>query len=119
MLELDLPLPPEPLYPNSRTRNHNYFAKLVKSNRATVAMLAKVAKPHGAPFDALILQPVFYMPRRRDADNLLAWIKSTQDGLQDAGWVRNDSTITLLPPKQVTGKLAGRKLILQVVARPI
>jgi len=57
----------------------------------------------------------FHMPRRRDEDGLIAWLKPVFDGLQDAGVITNDSALTIGRVEQVTGKkAAGRKMVLTI-----
>ena len=118
MLEITLPLPPEVLHPNGRTRNHKYRAAMVKKTRGEAALLAKAAAPDPAtlmiPWTKATIQATFYLPRKRDQDGLIAWLKSYADGLQDAGIILNDSGFTWLPPIQHTGKLAGRRVVLRI-----
>lgn len=112
-IHITLPLPPEQLHPNGRTRNHGYRAALVRRARGEACMVAK-----GFTFQCELasVHATFYMPRRRDEDGLAAWLKSYLDGFQDAGIVTNDSAFSAIGVSQVTGKEADgeRKVILTI-----
>jgi hypothetical protein len=106
MTTLTLPLPPRILHPNGRAWGWRYRAAMVKKARLEAGLIAKAAGP--VLCERLTIQPTFYLLRKRDGDGLNSWLKAYLDGIQDAGWVKNDSAITLLPPIQVTGKARGR-----------
>lgn len=110
-ITLTLPLPPEVLHPNGRTKKHGYRAAMVRKTREESCWVARHRVLSTCPWDKASVQLVYYMPRRRDEDGLIAWAKSSQDGIADAGIIANDSGFTVLPPQQVTGKKAGRKLV--------
>lgn len=114
LAEVTLPLPPDVLHPNARTRNYRYRAAMVKKARDESRFLAGRAWNGRSPLPAATVKATFYMPRRRDGDGLNSWLKPYLDGLADAGIVANDSAFTLLPPSQVTGKDAGRKVVLRI-----
>lgn len=113
LMILTLPLPPEVLHPNGRTKKPMYRAKMIRKTRGETAFVARQHAP-SQPFETATVQATFYLPRRRDGDGLNAWIKAVLDGLQDAGIVANDSGVTLLPPLQVTGKNVERRLELRI-----
>lgn len=103
-LTIDLPLPPEVIHPNGRTRSYHKRARLLKAARGWANMAARCVSADGLPWDRATVQAYFTLPRKRDGDGLNAWLKPYLDGLQDAGIVQNDSGVTLLPPIQETGK---------------
>lgn len=99
---LVLPLPSPYLHPNKtpRTRKgHIIRGKLVKDRRKLCAALAGAQGLDSLPWPAATLQAhfLFETKRRRDTDNLLAWLKSTIDGIADAGIVEDDSQFTYPP----------------------
>ena len=114
---LTLPLPPAGLHPNAKHRHHwQAKARLAKMCRYQTALVAKQQAPE-QPWKRCLIIPEFYMPRRRDFDGLVAWLKATIDGLQDGGIVSNDSGVQVGGPIQHTGKAAGRKLVLTITER--
>ena len=99
-----LPLPSKYLHPNKtpRTRKgHIIKARLTRERRALCKALATAQALDSIPWEAATFQAHFFFEtnRRRDADNLLAWCKSTVDGIADAGIITNDSNFTY-PPVQ-------------------
>jgi len=99
-----LPLPSKYLHPNKtpRTRKgHIIKARLTRERRALCKALASAQALDSIPWEAATFQAHFFFEtnRRRDADNLLAWCKSTVDGIADAGIITNDSNFTY-PPVQ-------------------
>lgn len=102
-----LPLPPQANYPNSRT---HWKAKMKpKKQQRTDAYYAALSRSP-PKWNRATCQATFYLPRRRDSDNLLAWLKSSFDGLEDAGIIANDRGLIHLPVEQVTAKAAnGRR----------
>ena len=114
-LTIELPLPAEHLHPNKRSRNHAFMARLVRDARETARWVTNGHTPRDfKPFGKCTLRATFYMPRRRDDDGLVSWLKPYRDGIADAGIVENDSQITMLPPEQITGKKAGRKVVIRI-----
>lgn len=111
---IELPLPPEPLYLNGRIKNRYGLSRLIADARATAALIAKQVRPREL-FKSATIDAVFWMPRRRDDDNLKAWCKQYQDGMQGIVY-GNDSNVVITSATQVTGKAAGgqRKLVLTV-----
>lgn len=112
-MKLTLPLPPKCLHPNARSCWQAKVAATRKC-RAEAALVARTApdKP-SEPWVRATIQATFYMPRRHDPDNLLAWAKSAFDGLQGIV-IENDSGFTHLSPRQITGKDVGRRLELEI-----
>lgn len=122
-ITITLPLPPQAMYPNARK---HWKAKMAPKRQqrndaytaAIDAMFCRNGK--GRPYWQLAeCQATFYLERRRDGDNLIAWLKATFDGLEDAGIVENDGNFIHLPPKQVTGKQTNgeRKVVLTITER--
>ena len=97
---VEIPIPPPQLKPNARV-HYMAKAKATKKHRAVVGMLALAARPlHHKPFAACSIRAEFYFKqrRRRDPDNLIAWLKSAFDGLRDAGIIVDDWRVTHEPP---------------------
>ena len=113
MITIELPLPHISLHPNSRPHYLNK-ARQTKKARAEAGFMAKQCRDASCPWKAAILHATFHMPRKRDDDGLVAWIKPLRDGLQDAGLVTNDSQIRVGNIEQVTGRSAGRKVVLRL-----
>lgn len=110
---LTLPVPAEVLHPNARSHWASK-ARATKKRRHEVATVAAAYRTPCMPWKAATIQATFYLPRRRDGDGLNSWLKATIDGLADAGYVKNDSAFTLLPPLQVTGKEVDFRLVLEI-----
>ena len=78
-------------------------ARLVKQCRAAARLAALIAAAAKKPLLKSATIQVFWFSktvRTQDADNLLGRLKSTFDGIADAGIVANDRGITHLPPVQ-------------------
>lgn len=97
-----VPLPSANLSPNKRVhwatkardaRYHREFAKL----RACKALLHYDKKPQWK-MAVVSCEAFFDVNRKRDGDNFIAAMKSTFDGLADAGIVENDSGFIHMPP---------------------
>lgn len=122
-LVIDLPLPPERLHPNVRGVVWQERARMVKKARGESAFLAKraigdlSARVPWTPFMRAIIKATFYMPRKRDTDGLISWLKSYLDGLQGPDLViKNDSGFSWEMPVQITGKLAkGRRAVVLTI----
>jgi hypothetical protein len=112
-LVFTLPLPAEGLHPNKRPRNHAFHSRLVRDARETARCIANGHTPIAfKPFERCTMHATFHMPRRRDDDGLLSWLKHYRDGIADAGLVSNDAHITMLAPSQVTGKKEDRRVVI-------
>ena len=116
MIVIPLPLPPEQLHSNGRTRSHGWRASLVRKARGEAKLVAGQYRPR-VPYEAVTIQPTFYLHRKRDGDGLNAWLKPYLDGIADAKIVANDSGVTLLPPIQVTGKKQSPRVVLTITER--
>ena len=103
MIELYLPFPSRQLHPNGRPPNWAVRSRLVSERRALVKDLATIAEVvpseplQSATVDVLLLNKT---ARKQDADNALAWLKSTIDGLVDAGIFADDNELTYKPVRQ-------------------
>jgi len=120
-VKIDLPLPPDEVYPNARP-HWSAKSRATKKQRQAAAILARQAtqfRCYGFPWKAATVQATFYRGRRIDTDNALASLKASFDGLADAGIIANDSGLTHLPVVQVTGKATGgrRGVELRIVNR--
>lgn len=97
-VEISLPLPHPSLSPNSR-KHWATKARWVKTFRDLARIAAIEAMPCSPHWPSATVRCTFTFPdrRKRDADNLLASMKSAFDGLADAGIVANDSGFRHLP----------------------
>lgn len=96
-LTLQLPLPARQLSPNARV-HWSGKRRAVKEARAAAREESRRvmgdAGMRSAPrWEKATYRCVFFLPdaRKRDADNLMASLKSYLDGIADAGVVVNDS----------------------------
>jgi len=89
---LVLPLPNRALSPNARV---NPFAKRAAARKARRLACEAVERCEidGLPWTACKVEVYLYHKtnRRRDADNAVAMLKSTYDGIVDAGVVTDDT----------------------------
>jgi Holliday junction resolvase RusA-like endonuclease len=119
-ITITLPLPPAEMYPNARKHwRAKMKPKKQQRNSAYAAAMDALESELPPRWKLAECQATFYLERRRDGDNLAAWLKATMDGLQDAGIVANDSGFIHLPPIQHTAKAANgeRKVVLQITER--
>lgn len=120
---ISLPLPPAKLHPNRRPI-HQERARLTKQYRAA-ARYAAIDAMNRAGWRAaprwkratVLAVFAFRTNRRRDRDNLLAWLKSAFDGLADSGLIDNDSGLTHLPPEQYEAGIAERPGVVLTVTK--
>ena len=106
-LTITLPLPHKHLSPNARV--HHMVKHRVKSTARLLAKLEAINAMTRAEMDqpgewrwkwpAATVRCLFYFRqnRRRDADNLLASMKTYFDGLTDSGLIDDDHGLTHLP----------------------
>lgn len=104
---ITLPLPHPHLSPNSRVHHMvkarvKRTARLLAKLEASNAMLRQDLETHretvwGWRSATVRCRFYFRQDRRRDADNLLASMKSYFDGLTDSGLIADDSGLTHLP----------------------
>jgi len=97
-----LPFPDKILQPNARC-HWRVKAKATKANREQVKLLCIIREviPEEPITNALV---TFHFrkktKRKQDADNALAWLKSTIDGLVDAGVFSDDKELSYAPITQ-------------------
>jgi len=104
-----MPLPSPYLHPNKAPRSRRGYiikGKLTKERRALAERLATAQCVESAPWPAATVLARFYFTtnRKRDNDNLLAWLKASVDGIADAGIVSDDSCFTYLPVQSFIDK---------------
>lgn len=112
-LTITLPLPPIELHPN-KLPHRMAKRRLTKAYKATATIQClKALRDCGFGFrpkwDFVTGQATFTQrtAAHRDGDNLNAWIKAAQDSLAEAGIVKNDRGVLLLPPVQLIGPDEG------------
>ncbi len=93
--EIEMSLPDKRLHPNGRTRNHSEMARLVRERRELVKDYGLAHE--GPPIERghITLKYLTFSQVRPDNDNLVAWAKSTIDGIVDAGIISNDRNFTV------------------------
>lgn len=103
---VDVPQPPGILHPNQRSHNWRAQAAAVKKQRQAAGYCAIAACKERPQWKWVALGLHFCFRGKRkganwhDPDNLIAWAKSSVDGLQDAELLANDRMVLWLPPKQ-------------------
>jgi Holliday junction resolvase RusA-like endonuclease len=122
-ITIELPMPPKQLHPNARS---HWRAKLKpKAQQRQQAYLAALDALRGAVsprWESAKIHATYWLGSRgkkHDADNLIAWLKATVDGLQDAGILADDSGLTWLPPDQIYGKGTGTERTVVLVLEPL
>jgi Holliday junction resolvase RusA-like endonuclease len=96
-LVIVLPLPPKSLHTNARV-HFMAKSKATKAYRLEAAITAGQYKSKPRWENAHVHIVYFFKDeRRRDKDNLLAWLKAAMDGIADAGIVSNDSGFVYMP----------------------
>lgn len=113
-ITITLPIPAAALSPNARRLWHQKCGP-VRDARLAAKLLAIDAmnrmKMWVAPkWEWAEVQATFYYPtnRRRDSDNSAACLKSSLDGIADAGIVENDSGFIHHPPVLLVDKVNPR-----------
>lgn len=114
-----LPLPSKYLHPNRQPRSRKGFiikGRLTKERRALAREMMVAERIETAPWEDVEVRIKYFFTcrRRRDKDNLLAWLKATMDGLADGGIVKDDSRFTYMPVEEEIDKLDPRVEILLV-----
>lgn len=113
-----LPLPPRKLSPNARS-HWAPKARATREYRARASMMAQVAmnrRPRPEWREASLLARWWFPDaRRRDPDNLVAWLKSAIDGLRDARVLADDDRLVVLPPEVAIDRANPR---VELVIRP-
>lgn len=101
LITASLPLPPKSLQANGST---NRMARAVDKKKTRLrAYLAFRELSPPIPWERAKYRVEFRVPRKMDQDNLISWLKSYLDGIQDAGVVRNDSGLSLDGISQLSG----------------
>lgn len=119
-ITVEIPMPPKQLHPNARSHwRARMKPKAMQRQHAYLAALDALRGRVSPKWIAAQIHATFYLGsrgRKTDNDNLIAWLKASIDGLEDAGIVDDDSGITWLPPSQVYGKGTGtdRKVVLSI-----
>jgi len=106
---ITLPLPSRALMPNAR----HHWRDIAKAKRIARLTSRYSSEPYVGQIDAMAAVSCearffFETARKRDRDNLIAWLKAYFDGLQDSGLIRNDSDITHLPARVMQDEKAPR-----------
>lgn len=97
---LTLPKLPKATHPNG---SHGHWATVKdakKKQKEAAYLVAKEAMGNAKGFPwkaATVLVTYFTVSDKTDADNLLAWLKSSIDSLQTAGLIENDSSFSFPP----------------------
>lgn len=106
---LDLPLPPDVLRSNGRTRNYKYRAKMVARARDEAATAAIAAENRPArPWKHAKVHVTFYVSGNHDKHNLAHWCKASIDGLQGV-LIESDAAAEVLEPAMVKVPRGGRQ----------
>lgn len=116
-MTIELPLPPKAVHPNARSHwAAKARAKKQQRSDATTAALAALNGARRPRWGQAEVHATFYLARKTDPDNLIAWMKASLDGLQDAGIIANDNDLMHLSPAQVLDpKRSGKRgLVLRV-----
>lgn len=120
MLTLTLKHPPRELHPNGRASVFN-GARLVKLSRLYAKLEAinamnRIGWMKPPQWEKATTRTTFHFDkkRRRDGDNLGAWLKSYWDGIADAGVVVNDSGFHHEPPTIVVSGV--NIVVIEIVA---
>lgn len=103
-IRLTLPLPDSRLSQNSRV-HWATRARLSRWARGAAKLSAQVACADNKtiPWRKARIRAIWYFRDRRycsDSDNLIARMKSTRDGLADAGIVSDDQAFVVTDPEQ-------------------
>ena len=94
-----MPWPNRLLSPNARV-HHMLKSRYTRASRAAASAVAREHpfRPLRTPVCAVL--PISTTKRRRDIDNVLAGLKSTLDGVTDAGWWKDDCEILAITIRQ-------------------
>lgn len=116
---VEIPLPPPETHPNKRVHWAPKSRAKAKQRQDAYFAAIEALGQHSPRWPVAEVEATFYTSRRGDGDNLIAWLKATFDGLEDAGVIDNDGGFIHLPPKQVTGKASkgDRKVVLVITHR--
>jgi crossover junction endodeoxyribonuclease RusA len=114
-----LPLPSRTTHPNARG-HWAVKARATKQQRqdAYYAALAALDCREPPRWKHATIHAAFYKPNGRvlgDADNCVAWLKASADGIADAGILDNDRGLVWLAPTQIVGKTAGEPRVVVTI----
>lgn len=121
MITITLPLPHKHLSPNARV----YWGQVAtaKKRARRDAKYEAIAEMSSSQISAPHLQSArveyrFYFKtnHRHDADNAIASMKASLDGLTDAGLWTDDSVVTLLPPVLAVDRVRPRVEVVVTVS---
>ena len=115
MIELTLPLPSVKLQPNKMVHRLGKL-KLIAQARDEAGFNAIKQHPDVKGWSRAAIRPIFYRKQKShfmDADNAIAWLKTTIDGLVYSGMFTDDKELIYLPVVQRVDKEDPR-LVLQV-----
>lgn len=106
---ITLPLPSRSLMPNARFHWRD-VAKAKRFARLTAKYAGEAHIKKLPPMECVSCEARFFFEtrRKRDRDNLIAWLKSYFDGLQDSGLIKNDSDMTHLPALVMLDEVSPR-----------
>jgi crossover junction endodeoxyribonuclease RusA len=109
-----LPWPHKALSPNARP-HYLVRHKAARASRSAACVIGTGGKCLQNPVCAVV--PLVRDKRARDIDNVLAGLKSALDGLTDAGWWKDDSTIVgiHLSPPLYSPKFAEKRILMLAV----
>jgi crossover junction endodeoxyribonuclease RusA len=115
MIRVTLPLPPRELHPNARVHWRKKSRATREYRRRAWAEAMRATPVREPRYARATCRVWFYLPdnRRRDSDNLLAWMKAGIDGLADAGIVENDRAFSF-PAVEVALDRNNPRVILEV-----
>jgi crossover junction endodeoxyribonuclease RusA len=105
-----LPWPHKALSPNARP-HYLVRHKAARASRSAACVIGTGGKCLQNPVCAVV--PLVRDKRARDIDNVLSGLKSALDGLTDAGWWTDDSTIVgiHLSPPLYSQKFAEKRIL--------
>lgn len=102
MIVLSFSHPPPGLHPNRRWKNRYGLSRVTDKRRGDSEAVTRSAlgRKDAPRWGSATVQAHWYFKANRlhDDDNLIAWLKSTCDGIADAGIVANDRGFTHLKP---------------------
>lgn len=121
-MKIECPLPPKILHPNSNPHYQSKANAVKKQRKASGEFAWLAAREMAEPLTRAFVTLHFHLPLARrgakkrfhDPDNLIAWAKSTFDGLVDGGVFTDDKELVHLPPTQCHVDDLKTKLVVEV-----
>lgn len=117
-----VPIPPQDSHPNARC-HWSKKARAVKQQRtdAHLAAIDAMRDWERAPrWKAATMHAMVHKPGNRswrlDADGIVAWLKGTIDGFQDAQVIENDRHLVWESPEQILGDDAKERKVVITIA---